>query len=61
MPYARCVGLAPTKTPLFTSNKFTSKELWTKGPEWYNAAHEEKKKYHYFTHPAEDHTNFHPI
>ena len=63
MPYTRCVGLAPTKPSLFSSNKVTSrksKELWTKGPKWDNAAYEEKEKYHYFTHPAEDHTNFHP-
>ena len=55
MTYARYVGLAPTKTPLFSSNKVTSrksKELWTKGPEWNNAAYEEKEKYHYFTHPV---------
>ena len=30
-----------------------SKELWN------NAAYEEKEKYYYFTHPAQDHTNFH--
>ena len=44
----------PTKTPLFSSNKVTSrksKKLWTKGPEWNNAAHEEKEKYPYFIHP----------
>ena len=33
--------------------------LSIKGPEWNNAAHEEKKKYHYFTHPAMDYTNSH--
>ena len=63
MPYAYCVGVAPTKTPLFSSNKVTSrksKELWTKGPEWDNAAYEEKEKYHYFPHPAQDYTNSHP-
>ena len=54
----------PTKPNLFSSNKVTSrksKELWTKGSEWDNAAYKEKEKYLYFTHPAEDHTNFHPI
>ena len=34
--------------------KAMSKELWTKGPEWNNAAYEERKKSHYFTHPAQD-------
>ena len=34
-----------------------SKDLWTKGPEWNNAAYEEKEKYHYLTHPAQDPTN----
>ena len=60
MLYARRVGLETTKPPLFSSNKVKSKkskELWTKGLKWNN---EEKEKYHYFTHPAEYHTNFHP-
>ena len=64
MFYTQCVGLAedlayPLKPLLFSSNKVTSrksKKLWTKGPEWNNAAYEEKKKYHYFTHPAQDYT-----
>ena len=54
--------LHPPKS--FSSNKVTSrksKELWTKGPEWNNAAYEEKEKYHYFTHPVRDYTNSHPI
>ena len=58
MFYTWCVGLAedvayPLTPPLFSSNKVTSrkiKELWTKGPEWNNAAYKEKEKY--FTHPA---------
>ena len=65
MLYAQCVGLAediayPLKPPFFSSNKVKSrksKKLWTKGPEWNNAAYEEKEKYHYFTHPAQDYTN----
>ena len=69
MLYTQGVGLTkdtayPLTPSLFSSNKVTSrksKKLWTKGPEWNNAAYEEKEKYHYFTHPAEDHTNFHPI
>ena len=47
----------------FSSNKFTfrkRKKLWTKDTEWNNAAYEEKEKYHYFTHPAQDYTNSHP-
>ena len=53
----------PLKPPLFSSNRVTSrksKELWTKSPECNNIVYEEKEKYHYFTHPAEDHTNFYP-
>ena len=56
MPYARRVRL-------LSSNKVTSrksKNLWTKGPEWNNAAHEDKEKYHHFTHPAPDYTNSYP-
>ena len=48
--------------PTSLSNKVTSrksKKLWTKGPEWNNVAYEEKK-YHYFTHPAQDATNSYP-
>ena len=64
MLYARCVGLAedvayPLKSPLFSSNKVTSKkskELWTKGPKWNNATYEEKENYHYFIHLAQDYT-----
>ena len=37
-----------------------SKELWIKGPEWNNAAYEEKEKSYYFKHPAQDTTNSHP-
>ena len=54
----------PTKIPLFSSNKVTSKkskELWTKSPEWNNAAYEEKEKSPYFTNPVQDTTNSHPI
>ena len=62
MFYARRVGLAEVvayllKPPLFSRNKVTSrksKKLWTKGPEWNKAAYEEKEKYHYFTHQAQD-------
>ena len=65
MLYAQRVGLAEVvayslKPPLSSSNKVTSKKskkLWTKGPEWNNAAYEEKEKYHYFTHPIRDYTN----
>ena len=68
MLYTQGVGLAKNvayalKPPLFPNKKvtsWTSKKLWTKGSEWNNAAYEEKEKYHYFTHSAEDHTNFHP-
>ena len=68
MLYAQRVGLAEVvayslKPPLSSSNKVTSKKskkLWTKGPEWNNAAYEEKEKYHHFTHPARDYTNSHP-
>ena len=64
---ARGVGLAknvayPLKIHNFLSNKVTSrksKELWTKDPEWNNAAYEEKERYHYFRHPAQDTTNSH--
>ena len=51
-----------TKTPLFSSNKITSKkskEQWTKRPDWNNAVYEKKEKYHYFTHPAQDYNNAH--
>ena len=68
MLYAWYVGLAknvayPLKPPFFSSNKVTSrksKKLWTKGPEWNNAAYEEKEKNHHFTRPARDYTNSHP-
>ena len=64
----QCVRLANSvgyilKLPSSQSNKVTSrksKELWTKSSEWNNAAYEEKEKYYYFTHPAENHINFHP-
>ena len=63
--YARGVGLAEDVAYLLesSSNKVTSrkiKELWTKVPEWNNAAYEEQEKSHYFTHPAHDTTNSHP-
>ena len=67
MLYAQNVGLAKNVVyplnPFFSSNKVTSrksKKLWTKDPKWNNAAYEEKKKSHYFTHPAQDTTNSHP-
>ena len=53
---------APTKNPLFSSNKVTFRKcekLWTKSTEWNNADYEEKEKSHYFTHPAQDTTNSH--
>ena len=50
----------PLKPPSSQATR-KSKELWTKNPEWNNVAYEEKEKYHYFTYPEEDHTNFHPI
>ena len=67
MLYVRCVGLtkdvvcslAPSSQAT-RSHPEKSKELWTKGLEWNNAAYEEKEKYHYFTHPAQDYTNSHP-
>ena len=43
MPYARRVDSHPLNSPLFSSN----------------AAYEKKEKYHYFTHSAKNHTNFH--
>ena len=62
---ARCVWLvkdvAYRLTPPFSSNKVTSrksKELWTKWPEWNNAAYEEKERYNYFTQPTPDHPHF---
>ena len=66
MLYAQGVELPndvayPLTPPLlFSSNKAISrksKELWTKGPKWNNAANEKKEKYHYFTHSAHDYTN----
>ena len=68
MLYARCVGLVkevayPLNPPFFWSNKVRSrksKELSTKGPEWNNAAYEEKEKSQYFIHSTQDTTNSHP-
>ena len=68
MLYPWGVGFAkkvvhPLKSPLFSCKKVTSrkiKKLWTKGPEWSNAAYEEKEKSHYFTHPAQGTTSSHP-
>ena len=62
MPYAWCVGLTPTKNPPSsqTTRSHPGKErpinqrLWIK-----QCCLEEKEKYNYITHPAEDHTNFH--
>ena len=55
----------PLKPPLFSRNKVTSrksKNLWTKGPEWNNAAYEyeKKEKYHKFKHPTQDYANSRP-
>ena len=67
MVHAQCVGLAedvvyPLKPPLLKQQGHIQekKNLWTKGPEWNNAAYDEKEKYYYFTHTAVDHTNLHP-
>ena len=66
MLYARGVGIAknvayPLTIPLL-KEKVTprkSKKVWTKGPEWNNAAYGEIKKPHCFTHPAQDTTYSH--
>ena len=66
--YARSVGFVknvayPLKSLLFSSNKvpsWKSKKLWAKGHEWNNAVYEEKEKYRYFTHLAQDTTNSNP-
>ena len=60
MPYARCVGLTPTKTSSLLKQQGHIQEKQKAMNQWNNAAYEEKEKYHHFTHPARDYTNSHP-